>query len=97
MAFGDSDLQTFFADMGVPVVLGSSDTLGLLDDLEDLGLDGEYGNSTPVGIHTVLIAAGALPGLAIGSQITVAGESMEVRRRLNVEDGKLTRLWCREA
>lgn len=97
MALGDNDLDVFLAD-GVEVTMGSETTMGQLDDVEDLVLEGEGARVASVGgTIGVLIATGSLPGLAVGSEITVDGQDLEVVFRRRIHEGHFTQLLCRPA
>lgn len=96
MAFGDEDLDALFDDMGVSVSMGTYTTKALKDSPDEMMT--ERGNPGAIGSQILLtLKTGALPGLAVGSAITVAGVAMKVRERMTLDDGALTRISCGKA
>ena len=90
-------MPALLEDMGVDVVLGAATTKGHRDVADEEVLRGE-GLSGVVGRAVVVtVQQGTLPGLAVGSAITVDGEAFTVRAPLAVDDGELVRLLCVKA
>ena len=102
MAFGDNDLDLFFVDFGVPVVLGAATFDGILDDgsIELLG-DGERG--AVVGTDkVVLVKTSDVPGSAdAGTDLTVDGTAYTLRappqKWSGAPDGKFSLLYLKVA
>ena len=92
MALGDSDITPILADLkargeAVDVVLGGTTTQGVLRQSQEL-LTGDGGQVERVSFVTV--KAGSLPGLAIGSALTVGGVSHTARDVVPGDDAGLT-------
>lgn len=88
-------------------VLGAGSTLAIVDDVEELVQINDSGASSVVEQLTVTIVTDSLPGLAVGSVLTltglsaasivpIAGRQVEVRERIRVQDGHMTTMLCRE-
>lgn len=90
--FRVADIPGLLADFGVDVVLGATTVKGLVDDGEELMLEGEASVALQQGQKSVIVQTGALPGLQVGSAVTVDGQSHTVRERRKIGDGALTRL-----
>jgi len=92
VALGDSDIAAILADLkilgeAVDVVLGGTTTQGVLRlNYELLGFEGQQVERVPA----VTIKTGSLPGLAIGSTLTVGGVSYTARDVWPGDDGGLT-------
>lgn len=94
MAFGDSDLDVFFSDSGVPVMFGAQSTRGNLDeagsDNDIIGL--QVGDNS----HVLEIGRGSLsPMPRSGDAITVDGRPFRVRKQAPVDDGGIVRIWLK--
>ena len=85
---------------GVPVVYGSQSTWGHYDKASARAFDGTEVLAT---VPSVVIAAGALAGLAIGQPITVDGTAYVIRdfgagqEYDTPPDGGLTRIYLAES
>ena len=100
--FGAEDIDDLIAATGgLPVSLTVSgqqhDTLGLVDIAdEELIRDVQVGAVFTGKVTSVVVKTGTLPGVAEGSSITVDGTAMLVVAARQIDDGALTRLFCRE-
>lgn len=95
--FDEGDIDGMLADMGVPVTFGAYSALALVDSADELllaggGLPGVIGTKIVITFKT-----SALPGLAVGSAITIDGASYTVRSRASQGDGAVTQAFCEAA
>lgn len=85
---------------GVPVVVGTTSTLGLFDATagpEQIGDDrGHRFAQMQVETPSVLVETGKLPGLKIRDELQVDGRAYTVRYPSREEDGAMTRIWLLE-
>jgi hypothetical protein len=94
MAFGDSDLDVYLSDFGVPVVYGSTNARGILR-IYDQGNPGPGADDSTLGRFVeVLVKTGALPQLSLQSIITVDGIVYTVTNFDRVNDGAFTKIEC---
>lgn len=95
--FGEDDLDAMLSGVGaVPVVHGSESGKGLRDSFDEELLRGE--DVALVGkVIAVLVKSSAFPTVRRGSSVTIEGVAHEVRDRMAVDDGALTRLLCKRA
>ena len=96
MAFGDSDIPTFFADMGVAISVFPDTTMGFIDASDQADAQAFGGaHVRVVDRQTVLtIPLGSLPNLVRDGQITVDGTVMRVRDIMQERDGAITYVYC---
>jgi hypothetical protein len=86
-----SDITAMLDELGVSVTLGTNETKGLVDYADELVLETDV--TASVGrMIAVTIKTGSLPGLAIGSALTVDGSPYKAREVLRIGDGALTRV-----
>ncbi len=88
------------------VTLGANSTLGIVDDTEELVQINDAGASAVAEQLVVALVTAALPGLEVGSVLTLTGlpgsivpelgRQVEVRERYRTQDGHITTLVCRE-
>ena len=100
MFLGESDISVMMADLasaggGVEVILGDSKVTGLLDR-EAVELFGTEMPAVVAAEEIVHVQSGALPGLASGTSITVAGTGYTVLKVLPYGDGAMTRVVLRK-
>lgn len=92
--FGDSDIPALLADFGVPVVMGATQVLGIVDYvgkdvLVSQGVSGVSGTDIVVAVQT-----SAWPKVPNRTALTVDGVAMRLRDQQQVGDGALTHLIC---
>ena len=97
MVYGASDLAALFADMGVPIQIGSDVTKGLVDRAGEEMLESAGAGALVSTAVVVTVATGSLPGLVPGATIIVDGTSMKVQERREIDDGALTKIFCVQA
>lgn len=86
-----SDIKAVLDELGVSVILSANETKGLIDYADELVLETDV--TASVGrMIAVTIKTGSLPGLAVGSAITVDGSPYKAREVLRLGDGALTRI-----
>ena len=100
MFLGESDINVIMADLataggGVEVTLAGSKVTGLLDR-EAVELFGAEMPTVVAADEIVHVQSGALPGLASGAPITVAGTDYTVLKVLPYGDGAMTRVVLRK-
>jgi hypothetical protein len=90
MAFGDSDLGAFFADMGVAVTFNGITVQGLLDQPMELqGLGGGFGG-VDISLPELTLPYNAFSPMPVeGSSITVAGTQYTVAKVTAEADGSI--------
>lgn len=93
--FADADIAAMLADIGRPIVIGSTTLPGLIDIvgrdvLLSMGIAGISGNATTVSVQTSALPSGARNT----SAITVDGVAMHIRDMQPSGDGALTHLLC---
>lgn len=92
MPLGDNDTAALLSDLkalgeAVDVVLGATTVQGVLRKNQDvLGQDGHLIER----VDLVTIKAGSLPGLAVGSSLTVGGVTRIARDPITGDDAGLT-------
>lgn len=85
------DITAMLDELGVSVTLGANETKGLVDYADELLLESDV--SASIGrMLAVTIKTGSLPGLAVGSTLTVDGSAYKAREVLRIGDGALTRV-----
>jgi hypothetical protein len=85
------DITAMLDELGVSVILGTNETKGVVDYADELVLETDV--TASVGrMIAVTIKTGSLPGLAIGSALTVDGGNYKAREVLRIGDGALTRV-----
>lgn len=91
--FGASDIPGMLEDMGVTLALGGATTKALLDQADEEILNATAAPVTGKAI-VFTIQTGALPGLAMGSEVVSEAVTYKVRLLQQIEDGALTRVLC---
>ena len=92
MSFYDDDIDALFLDFGKTITFGAYSTDGIIDSAEEVGLEQDGRAGVIKGAQVVTFKAGDLVGLVVGSTIVVDGVTKTVRQRLNIDDGKLTKI-----
>lgn len=96
MAFGDSDLTSFFADMGVTIQHNGYTTTGFLDANDQR--DAQAFSGTPIFVvdrqTVVTIPTSGIPVVVRDTPITVNGVVMSLRDVMQEKDGAVTYLYC---
>lgn len=96
--FGEDDIDAMLAELGVPCVFGAVTVPCLVDTPDSVALaDAGLGGGVIAGKVAVTIRTDSLPGIDVGSEITVDGASYKVRVPLKQGDGATTVLLCQEA
>lgn len=93
--FADADIAAMLADIGRPIVIGSTTLPGLIDIvgrdvLLSMGIAGVSANATTVSVQTSALPSGARNK----DPITVDGAAMHIRDMQASGDGALTHLLC---
>lgn len=91
-AFGDSDIPTLMADMGIPVTVGGVAGIGLLDEADQILVEDSQRGEVVATATTLTIQSSAFPLCAIGNAVAAGGKNFTVRERLRESDGGLTKL-----
>lgn len=100
--YGSEDLQAMLEDFGVDLgfTAGQSTTKALQDIADEVILE-SLGASIEGKVTMLTIQTGSLPGIAVGSQLSIPGggtppsfQLLVVRDIRQVEDGALTQLFC---
>jgi hypothetical protein len=88
MAFGDSDLGIFFADMGVPVTFGANTANGIFDAL---GEDIVFGNANVSGVkYSVRLPFNAFTVMPkVDDTLLIGGATYKIRNQNPIRDGKV--------
>lgn len=87
------DVAEMLAAFGVPVQIGSSTTIGIVDrDTEEI-LRGASAHALGDRIE-VTIETGTLDGLAIGATVVVDGTTYLVNSVKKLDDGAITQFEC---
>jgi len=91
-AFGDSDIPTLMADMGIAITLGGVAGIGLLDEADQILVQDQSRGEVVATATTLTIQTSAFPGLKIGDAVVANGKNFTVRERIRESDGGLTKL-----
>lgn len=91
-AFGDSDIPTLLADMGIAVVVGGVNGIGLLDEADEVLVQDADRGQVVVLATTLTVRTTDFPLAAIGQAVAVGPRNFTVRERLRIGDGGLTKL-----
>lgn len=91
--FGASELDEMIAMFGVPVVVGGTSGMGIVDITDPSMLPA---NTTSFVGHQIFVQVktGFFAGLAEGASISVEGVAYRVVAALQIDDGALTRVQC---
>lgn len=92
--FGDGDIDDMLSDMGVPVVIGGVQGLGLLDTPDRLLMENGDRSGIIGAAIAVLLKTSDFPTLKVGDALTVDGVQYTARERLREGDGALVRVMC---
>lgn len=92
-----SDIDFILRDCGQAVSSGALTVYGIVDApdeilLAQMGVSGQVSR-----MRTILLRAGAIPGLTVGTVIGTGGASYKVTASLAVDDGQLVKVLVREA
>jgi riboflavin synthase alpha subunit len=96
MAFGDSDLGAFFADMGVEITHNGYTCQGFVDANDQLDQNAFPGTHARV-VETqtvVTVPTEGIPQIVRDGPITVDGVVMSLRDAMQEKDGAITYLYC---
>lgn len=96
--FGDSDLDVFTADMGVPVTFTGAPVglFGILEVADAIQADKD-GLAGIIGtIQAVRVKYSAVIALRVSDPITVNGTDYTVRHRARTHDGAFQRLYLQD-
>lgn len=91
-AFGDADIPTLMADMGIAVTLGGVVGIGLLDEADQILVQDQSRGEVVATATTLTIQTSAFPNLKIGDAVVANGKNFTVRERIRESDGGLTKL-----
>lgn len=95
MSFIDDDITHLFDDLdSKEITFGLLKTRCYQDSAEELVLQQDNRGGVIVNAIVVTFKTADLPGLAVGSTISINGASKTVRQRLKVDDGLLTKILC---
>jgi hypothetical protein len=93
--FRDSDIPTLLADFGRPVVIGSTNLVGIVDYVGRDVLPSMNISGISAEVITVAVQTSALPtGAVNNAAITVDGASFKIRDMQSVGDGAVTHILC---
>lgn len=95
--YREAEIPALLRDFGVDVTLGASTVRGVVDQTDEGTLQGSGPAAMIEESIVVTVQTGSLPGLAVGSSITVGGDAYVVRDRRKIGDGALTALYCEAA
>lgn len=91
-AFGDADIPTLLADMGIAVTVGGVNGIGLLDEGDEvLVQDADRGQVVAL-MTTLTVRTTDFPAAAIDQAVAVGSRNFTIRERLRIGDGGLTKL-----
>jgi hypothetical protein len=91
-AFGDSDIPTLLADMGIAITVGGVDGIGLLDEADQILVQDASRGEVVATATTLTVQSSAFPAVAIGAAVVIGSKNFTVRERLRESDGGLTKL-----
>lgn len=91
-AFGDADIPTLMADMGIAVTLGGVAGIGLLDEADQILVQDQSRGEVVATATTLTIQTSAFPNLKIGDAVVANAKNFTVRERIRESDGGLTKL-----
>ncbi len=99
MAFGDSDLSTFFKEFAVPVISVSRaiNTLGVIDSATESHDFNSQRSEVMVGVISILVQTSTISALKKNDPLTVDGISYLVSQIDREADGKTSRVHLRYA
>jgi hypothetical protein len=92
IAFRDGDVAALFADMGVPITIGGTPGLGLVDENDQVVVTNNGRGEVVGGVHTVTIQTSKFPAVTNGMAIVVDGTNYTVRQKLKEGDAALTKI-----
>jgi hypothetical protein len=91
-AFGDADIPTLLADMGIEISVGGVNGIGLLDEADQIFVQDAERGQVVATATTLIVQTSAFPSAAIGQAVVANGKNFTVRERLRESDGGLTKL-----
>lgn len=91
-AFGDSDIPTLMADMGIAVTVGAVAGIGLLDEADQIMVQDLDRGQVVMTATTLTVQTSAFPDCKIGDAVVAGGKNFTIRERLRESDGGLTKL-----
>jgi hypothetical protein len=92
IAFRDGDVAALFADMGVPVTIGGTPGLGLVDENDQIVVSNAGRGEVVGGVHTVTVQTSQFPAITNGMPIIVDSVTYSVRQKLKEGDAALTKI-----
>lgn len=91
VAFGDADIPTLLADMGIAITVGGVPGIGLLDEADSIEVNDQNRGGVTVLATTITVQTSAFPNVKIDDAVVVGSKSFRVRERLRIGDGGLTK------
>lgn len=91
-AFGDADIPTLMADMGIAITVGGVGGIGLLDEADQILVQDQNRGEVVATATTLTIQTSAFPNVKIGDAVVANAKNFTVRERLKDSDGGLTKL-----
>lgn len=91
-AFGDADIPTLMADMGIPITAGGVAGIGLLDEADQIFVQDATRGEVIATATTLTVQSSAFPTVKVGDAVVVNAKNFTVRERLRESDGGLTKL-----
>jgi hypothetical protein len=91
-AFGDADIPTLLADMGIAITVGGVNGIGLLDEADEVLVQDADRGQVVVLMTTLTVRTTDFPAAAIDQAVAVGSRNFTVRERLRIGDGGLTKL-----
>lgn len=92
--YADADIPFMMGDFGVSVVCGSTETLGIVDNVGKDSLVSQSVSGVSGTEITVTVQTSKWPKVPNRTALTVDGKSMRLRDQNPVGDGALTHLLC---
>lgn len=92
VSFGDDDLPTMFADMGIAVTIGTVNGIGLLDEEDEVLVQDADRGQVEVLMTTLTVRTTDFPNAAIDQAVAIGSRNFTVRDRQRIRDGALTKL-----
>lgn len=91
-AFGDADIPTLLADMGIAVTVGAVNGIGLLDEADEVLVQDADRGQVVVLMTTLTVRTTDFPAAAIDQAVAIGSRNFTVRERMRIGDGGLTKL-----
>jgi co-chaperonin GroES (HSP10) len=91
-AFGDSDIPTLMADMGIAITVGGVAGIGLLDEADQILVQDQNRGEVVATATTLTIQTSQFPNIKIGDAVIANARNFTIRERIRESDGGLTKL-----